>query len=123
MNIFEWRDLERNPFQLSELPAVNFKDVSEEIGILSWNRDLRVLTVILEIAVVESTDGPAEIRGVMADLEVSINIDRTWGGLALESELMLSEMEIEHLENKVMIARIPLKIQFITAQGNPYSQT
>jgi hypothetical protein len=28
----EWRDLERNPFQQSELPAVNFRDVSEEIG-------------------------------------------------------------------------------------------
>jgi hypothetical protein len=122
VSISEWRDLERNPFQQSELPAVNLRDATEEIGILTWNRDLRTLPVMLEIAVMESTDGPKEIRKVIADLEVSVNTDRTWGGLALESELMVSEMAIEHLENKIMIARVPLRIQFITALGNPYSQ-
>jgi hypothetical protein len=122
LTVSEWRDLERNPFQQSELPAVNLRDATEEISILTWGRDLRILMVMLEMAVVESTDGPKEVRKVMADLEVSVNTGRTWGGLALESELMLSEMAIEHLENKIMIARIPLKIQFITAQGNPYSQ-
>ena len=121
MNTFKWRDLERNPFQLSELPAVNLRDATEEISILSWSRDLRILTVILEVAVSESTDAPAEIRGVIADLEVSINTDRTWGTLALESELLLNEMQIEHLENKIMVARVPLRIQFTTAFGNPYS--
>ena len=121
MNTFKWRDLERNPFQPSELPAVNLRDATEEISILSWTRDLRILIVILEIAVVESTDAPAEMRGVIADLEVSINTDRTWGTLALESELLLNEMQIEHLENKIMVARVPLRIQFTTAFGNPYS--
>ena len=121
MNTFKWRDLERNPFQISDLPAVNLRDATEEISILSWTRDLRILIVILEIAVVESTDAPAEMRGVIADLEVSINTDRTWGTLALESELLLNEMQIEHLENKIMVARVPLRIQFTTAFGNPYS--
>jgi len=120
MNTFEWRDFNRNPFQLSELPAVNLRD-NEEIGSISWSRELRVLTVMLEIAVVESSDAPAEIRGIIADIEVSINTDRTWGGLALESEFVLNEMEIEHLENKIMVARIPLRIQFTTAFGDPYS--
>ena len=122
MNTFEWRDLERNPFQLSELPAVNLRDGAEEIALISWSHEVRVLMVMLEIAVSETIDAPAEVRGVIADLEVSVNADRTWGGLALDSELLLNEMEIEHLENKIMVARIPLKVQFRTVSGDPYTQ-
>jgi len=113
-NIFAWR---KTPLQASELPALVYRDRTEmkEPG---WGIYENKLIIDVEIY----TNTVAEIRECIADLEVAILKDETWGDLALYSELDVNEMEIEQKENIFVASKIIMIVEYRTVRGDPYTQ-
>jgi hypothetical protein len=118
MNTSEWRDLENNPLQASEIPAVEIRDNPDIITPHSSGRDFHTMTVMLSF--IGSTI--AAVRGAIADFEVSIETDRTWGNLAIYSRVISDEIDIRHYEQKYFKAAIPVEIWFVTLKGDPYTK-
>jgi hypothetical protein len=113
-NIFAWR---KTPLQASELPALVYRDRTEtkEPG---WGIYENKLSMEIEIF----ANTAAEIRECIADLEVAIFNDETWGGLALTSELETNDMEIEHKEDIFVASKIILNVHYRTIFGDPYTK-
>ena len=113
-NIFAWR---KTPLQASELPALVYRDRTEtkEPG---WGIYENKLS--LEIEIYANT--AAEIRECIADLEVAIFNDETWGGLALITDLDSNDMEIEQKEDIFVASKIILNISYRTVIGDPYTE-
>lgn len=112
-NVFAWR---KKPVQLTELPALIYRDLVEakEIG---WGYYENKLPIEIEIYGIT----PEQIRQCIADVEKAIFTDDTWGGLAMYSEFNIDEMTIEQKENIFVATRIILTITFRTVYGNPYA--
>jgi len=116
-NINWWRDLDRKPFQASELPAMNLKDENVERDYHASGQDGYLMTVSIQ-AIAATIE---EIRTILADLEKAIDQDRTWGSLALHSELKINDAEVEHLGKQYFAVRVPLEVYYVTALGDPYT--
>jgi len=112
-NVFAWRD---SALALEELEAILYKDRTEArtpgVGIYE-------ITLPLEIQIIATS--PAQVRKILADLEVAVMSDETWGGLALNTEFETDEMEIEQKEYTFVASGIILPIEYRTSRGNPYS--
>lgn len=113
-NIFVWR---KTPLQASEIPALVYRDRIEikEPGWGSVDNKLQI-----EIEIYANTS--AEIRECIADLEVTVFSDDTWGELAIFSELDINEMEIEQKEDIFVASRIILNVHYRTVIGDPYTK-
>ncbi len=116
-NIFAWRDLEKNPFQISELPALNYKDVMVEHEPLCFGSTLDTMPVECEIGV-SGSNSESTLRDCISDIEKMIGTALSVSEF-LDMELKSDEMDIEHLENKIMIAKVILQIQYLNTNGNP----
>lgn len=116
-NIFAWRDLKKNPFQISELPGLNYKDVMVEHEPLTFEETLNIMPLELEIGI-SGNNPELTLRDCISDIEKMIGTALSVSGF-LDMELKSDEMEIEHLENKIMMARVILQIQYMNTNGNP----
>lgn len=116
-NIFAWRDLEKNPFQISELPGLNYKDVTVEHEQLTFKSTLNTMSLECDIGVSGGSSAPT-LRDCISDIEKMIGTVLSVGGI-LDVELKSDEMDIEHLENKIMMAKVILQIQYVNTNGNP----
>lgn len=112
-NVFAWRT---TPLQATELPAIVYRDRVEtkEPG---WGVNDYKLAIELEIY----GNTVAEIRGCLAALEAAIFVDDTFGGLAIQSELNVNEMEIEQKEDIFVGSKILLIVNYRTVSGDPYT--
>jgi len=113
-NVFAWRT---TPIQSSEIPALVYRDRTEtkEPG---WGIYENKLS--LEIEIYANT--AAEIRECIADLEVAIFNDETWGGLALITDLDSNDTEIEQKEDIFVASKIMMTVEYRTILGDPYTQ-
>jgi hypothetical protein len=121
-HVFVWRDLDKEPLQASEVPSVLYNDISDEpLPEMSvFGADAHTLHIEIKAAsagaTVEST-----LRNIIADLEIAINTDLTWGGYAIDSYLGTNEAAVEQIENKIGVITVPMTVIYRTAAGNPYA--
>lgn len=119
-NVFEWRD---NPIDQSELPAVNWRDISEDdsnatAGTVGYHT--HVITMELKIATAKGTTTAKEIRALLADIVKAVGVDQTWGRQAIRTDPMSNEMVIEEVEDIIGGLTVTLAITYQTIKWNPY---
>jgi len=113
-HVFAWKE---TPFEASDLPALNYRDRTENKESLSFSHQLNILTVEVDIF----SETLAEIRKILADIEKAIATDLTWSGNAMDTELNLIEMAVEQNENLFSGQKISVIVFFKTQHGNPYA--
>jgi hypothetical protein len=118
-HVFVWRDTEQKPLGLTEVPGIVYQDLVDTYEPYTFGVDLHALKIDIRIAVL-GTALEIIIRQAVADLEKAVHIDRTWGGIAIDSFLENNEMTIEHLENKVGMIQVPLMVWYTTVSGDAY---
>lgn len=113
-NVFAWRD---TALEAAELDAILYRDRTESrtpgVGVYEF-------TLPVEIQIVSTS--ASQVRKILADLEVAIFVDESWGEIALNTELETDEMEIEQKETLFVAAGIIMPIEYRTVRGNPYTK-
>ena len=119
-NVFEWRD---NPIDESELPALGWRDVSEDdsnasTGTIGYHN--HVLTMEFKVATAKGKTTAQEIRALLADVIKAVGVDQTWDGLAIRTDPVSNEMQVEEAETIIGGVTITLTITYQTKKWNPY---
>lgn len=108
-NVFDWlkRDL-----STTELPALIYKD--KEVEISTDTLELYNNKIILEVELkAEAGTGTAEsIREMIEDVYKAIGTDDTWSGLAIDSQPISEEMDIEHADKIIGTALVIIEIEY-----------
>ena len=114
MNVFEWRT---TPLELSEIPGIIYRDRTE-----SRSPGMGVSENVLSVEIEIYGTSKAQIREILAQLERAVEMDPTWGGLALDSELYSNAMEVIQLANIFCASHIVMTVEYRTVRGDPYTQ-
>ena len=112
--VYWWRP----KVEQKKLPAIVLRDrqVPPENKI-RWRRHL---IIGLEIFLSPSETADEEMRKVLADIEVCVGLDVTWGGLADDTELYESEkMDLDDWEVVNVASGFYLIIEYETEPWNP----
>ena len=112
-----WRDMEKNPFQPTELPGVNLIDDVENVEHDSTAKDFHTMPIKIEIA----STLAEEMRKAIADIEAAMHIDRTWDHLASHTRLLSNESDVRHEGQKYLGTRVVMEVQYFTRIGDPFS--
>jgi hypothetical protein len=115
LNVFAWRDTEKNPLASTELPGLVYRDQlsGRAVGCGVYDQTLRIDYEIY-------ADSMATIRKALADVEKVLIADETLTGLADGSDLGAGEdIAVEHLEDKLFRAKDFIEIYFQTVRGDP----
>jgi hypothetical protein len=118
-NVFGWRT---NELDETELPALCYKDVSEESINSNFGYQDFWMTIEVVIVVEEGSVSAETIRNFIADVLVAIGMDITWGNLAMLTEPISDEIIVKEDSNVIAGARIAFRIQYRIKSFNPYSQ-
>ncbi len=113
-HVFAWR---AEPLQESELDGLIYRDATES-KVEGCGVDEMTLPVEVEI---DSTS-PEQIRKCLADLEKAIQVDRTWGQLAIHTKLETSAMGVEKKEKVFVASKILMAVEYQTVMGDPLTR-
>lgn len=121
LNVFEWRD---TPFELNELPAINWRDLLEDdsnatAGTIGYHN--HGVTFELKVVTAKGSTTAKEVRAILADLIAAVAVDQTWDKLALRTDPVKNEMEVEEAERIVGGMTVTLNIIYQTKKWNPYT--
>jgi hypothetical protein len=121
-HVFIWRDTEKSPLQATEIPGVVYNDVTDELSpdMSSFGSEAHVLRVEFRAAATGATV-ETTLRDIIADLEVAMSTDRTWGSYAVDSYLGMNEASMDQIENKIGVITVPMTVLYRTEEGNPYA--
>lgn len=120
-NVFEWR---ATPFEINGLPAMDWRDISEVDSNASTGRDgyhNHALTFQLRVLTAKGKTTANEIREILADIVKAVSVDQTWGGLAIRTDPVSNEMEVEEAERIIGGITVTLTITYQTKKWNPYT--
>lgn len=115
-NVHVWR---MAPILAKDLPAVNVRDVTDSILDYTQASPYKLasqhqLTVEVEILVADSTDTITTIRKCLEDVELAIQQDETWGGLALRTVELSNEILASQERDTVAGLLLLLRVDFRT---------
>jgi hypothetical protein len=124
-NIFWWRDLEKNPFQLSELPGMVCRDTNQTT-VRAVGQHEHTLT-IEGVIMVAAADSGETARYLIADITTAIGSNCPpnvcLGGYAQDIGPLESEVfDVQHEGKKGFGVSFQFPVQFCTAPFNPYTQ-
>lgn len=117
-NINEMRDLESNPFQGTELPALNY-EYTVETADITGSKQEHTISVQAKIKVA------IDIDKAIADVITSIGETDNFGDTNVEMITAVQDDEegTEHKENKVSEAVLSWQVLYSTDRNNPYSNS
>ena len=112
LGVYEWLV---TPLEEEDLPAVIFRDTvddidTDEIG----QRRKHDLAVTLDIAA-SSTASADAVRELMRDVLTAIGTDKTFGGLAYNTEPLSASLEVSEADQRLSGGQIELEIKYYTA--------
>ncbi len=113
-NVFEWRE---TPLAAGEVPGLIYRDPREE-----RTPGCGIYDLALQLEIDLFSTSPAGIRSCLADLEKAIFVDETWDGLAENSEIDSSEMEVAQKENIYTASKIVVTVEYRTIRGDAYTK-
>lgn len=61
-------------------------------------------------------------RKMLADLWKAIGVDRTWGGLAIDTLPVGDEMTVEHTDRTYVGVKVKFRVLYRTLRFDPYTQ-
>lgn len=110
-NVFEWRE---SGIAAAELPALVYRDKVEEIeGFTMLEYDHR-LVVDVDVVAEPGSVGVEEVRKIIADVFAAIGTDDRWGGLALDSWPIGTEIETAEDANVITGALVRFGVSYQT---------
>ena len=115
-NTYVWR---MAPILVKDLPAVNIRDVSDTIldytqGTPNKLASQHQMNVEIEILVADSSDTITTVRKCLEDVELAIQQDETWGGLALRTIELSNEILASQERDTVAGLLLLLRVDFRT---------
>jgi hypothetical protein len=115
-HVFWWKSA---PLQLADLPAMNCKDIPQarELGCGVYDE---TLNIEIEAATTGATT-PEDMRKIAADFDKAIDVDESWDGLAMATELKVETLALEQNENKVGQVKVVVSIEYRTVRNDPYT--
>lgn len=97
------------------LPAGVIRDLRDDfLEPRPHDSDHHRMTVQIEVMNKPGTDGATFARHAMADVIKSIGTDYTWGGLAITTEILNTEMQVEEAEKVVTGGIVTIAVDFRT---------
>lgn len=113
-SVSTWRTV---PVLLSEVPFLNIRDTLEEIvddtqGGASGRMTQRRLIVELEVVAQDIST----LRSLMKDIETAIAVDETWGGLALRTQPISSEVLASQERDAIAGVLITVRVDYRTGR-------
>lgn len=116
-NVFEWRDLDRSPFSVDEMPALNLKDPEMDIyveAIGTWTCDV---VFNIEAFCTKGSTTASEIRTIIDCILRAIGADETFGGLTeyveFDSSGQNRPMKLEIAQDEKTVARASFRLRLV----------
>lgn len=120
-NVFEWRDVENNPLQVSELPGLVIRDTLGDVVQVTVGQDEHIISFEVD-AYHHGSSSPTLIREVIADVVTAMAADKTFVGLVEDTVHSIEGMSFEHGERRNVKAEIVFVVTFRTDHMDPYNQ-
>jgi len=107
-------DNKQTPWESSEMPGVNIKDVSDEpLDEQESSQQLHDIGLLIQVDVVAQGTDVATKRNMKTDILKSINTDVTWSGYAFYTEYMHSEFDAQDQQgNKISDVTILFLVKY-----------
>ena len=112
LGVYEWLV---TPLEEEDLPAVIFRDTSDildtdEIG----SRRKHELTFELDVATSETASADAT-RELLRDILTAIGTDKTFGGLAYDTEPLTVSLEVSETDQRIAGGQIIIEVKYYTS--------
>ena len=117
LNVFEWRE---EPLQESEVPGAIWRD-TDSAAILTIGSHNHGMTVEVEIFALGTT-APTIMRKAMSDVIKLVGLNRTWTGLAEDTEPGDEDINTEKESRRIASATVSFGVIYTTEQFDPYNQ-
>lgn len=114
-HVYEWKT---TPFYEEELPGINIRDFQEVQTQQVSNRHHRELQMEVDIAL-SGTLADEQIREAIGDIESAIGVDRRWGTLAFNTDLVDNQMDVVQDDIILGVGRVRFNITYRTESLNP----
>ncbi|MFA4871378.1 MAG: hypothetical protein WC623_24480 [Pedobacter sp.] len=113
-SVFEWRV---EPFATSELPALVYRDPSDDISQAEGHRN----HLTLEIEIVTASETISAVRKKIADVILAIGTDTQWDGLAIDTIPGNDEIIIDQKDKTISGVSMRFTVFFRTKEWKPYT--
>ncbi len=122
--VYAFRDA---AFETSDMPAMKYKDTPEPEGVIVTiagpdSQQEFPLEVEIEAKAMAGDATAAALRSIIGDIHKAVGVDQTWGGLALYTEPLQSDMATDQPEKTIGSATVRLRITYRTKLWDPYNQ-
>jgi hypothetical protein len=112
-NVFDWLDRDLAD---SELDAIIYRDRTNQISAEGFKLSGNTVRVEIEARTKQSTTTAEQIREIIEDIYKAIGADETWGGLAIETNPISEEIDIQHVDKIMASATITIEVLYMTAK-------
>jgi len=116
--LFEWRVTE---LETADLPALNFRDTRNVTEQKLSHIHQHALEFEADVLTAGVSETPKQIRKMIADVVKCIGVDRTWGGIAYDTDPKEDVLGMDQAGLIAGGARIKFVIKYRTRSFNPYS--
>lgn len=123
---FPWRDLNKSPWTISEMPGFTYRDPMRTYAPDTVPLNKHGFVLDLEVMAATAADNSSPVdshaRRIVADIHKAIGVDRRWDSLAEDTLPVSDELQTEHLGDRIVGVTCKFQIVFRTQRFNPYEQ-
>ncbi len=112
-HVFDWLDRDLAD---TELDALTYRDKSNDIELESFSKQSNNITVEIEIKTKSGSTTAQQTRLMIKDVYRAIGTDETWSGLAIETQPVSEEMDLDFSDKKIGSAKVVIKILYETTK-------
>jgi hypothetical protein len=110
LGVHEWLV---TPLEESDLPAVIFRDTTDDIDTDEMLRRDHTLTVEMDVAA-SATASPDTVRELMRDILTAIGTDKTLGGVCYDIEPQTASLEVSEADQRLAGGNVVIEIRYRT---------
>jgi len=114
-NVFEWEDRDMAD---NELEAIVYRDRTKDITPATVHNYEKKMYVEFELKAKAGTDTAKRLREMIEDLYNAIGTDDRWDELAIDSQPMGEEMDIQRSDKITGSATVKIYIEYETEKWN-----
>ena len=108
-HVFDWLDRDLAD---SELDAIIYRDKTNEITPETIQNYSNKVTVEIEAKTKQAADTAQQIRKIIEDIYQAIGTDDRWGGLAIDTQPVSEEIDIQQADKIAGSAKLTIAIEY-----------
>jgi hypothetical protein len=109
LHVFDWLDRDLAD---SELDAIIYRDRTNEITPETIQNYSNKVTIEIEAKTKQATDTARQIRKIVEDIYQAIGTDDRWGGLAIDTQPVSEEIDIQQTDKIAGSAKLTIAIEY-----------